>query len=55
MDTRVDYSATVEDLGIQGRSLEDSLRDTIRWLVDAGHLSARAAGRCLPHQPAAPS
>jgi dihydroflavonol-4-reductase len=43
--TRVDYSATVDDLGITGRSLAESMRDTVRWLVDAGHLSARSAGR----------
>lgn len=46
-DTRVDFSATVEELGVHGRSLEESMRDTVRWLVEAGHISARAAGRCL--------
>jgi hypothetical protein len=46
-DTRVDYSATVADLGVTGRSLAESMRDTIRWLVEAGHLSPRAAGRAL--------
>jgi len=44
-DTRVDYSATVEELGVRGRSLEESMRDTVRWLVEAGHISTRAAGR----------
>jgi nucleoside-diphosphate-sugar epimerase len=48
MDTRVDYSATIEELGIHGRSLEECMRDTIRWLVEAGHIPAAAAGRCLP-------
>lgn len=46
-DTRVDARATVEELGIAGRSLEESMRDTVRWLVDVGHLSPRAAGRAL--------
>lgn len=46
-DTRVDARATVEELGIVGRSLEESMRDTVRWLVDVGHLSPRAAGRAL--------
>jgi dihydroflavonol-4-reductase len=46
-DTRVDFSATVEDLGVRGRSLEESVRDTVRWLAEAGHISTRAAGRCL--------
>jgi dihydroflavonol-4-reductase len=46
-DTRVDYSATVDEFGIRGRSLEESMRDTVRWLADAGHISPRAAGKCL--------
>jgi dihydroflavonol-4-reductase len=45
-DTRVDYSATVEELGIQGRSLTESMRDTVRWLAEAGYVSTRAIGRC---------
>lgn len=45
--TRVDYSATVEELGIHGLPLEESMRDTVRWLAQAGHISTRAAGRCL--------
>ena len=44
--TRVDYSATVDDLGVSGRSLAESMRDTVRWLVQAGYISPRAAGRC---------
>jgi dihydroflavonol-4-reductase len=46
-NTRVDYSATVTDLGIRGRSLEESMRDTVRWLHQAGHISRRAAGRAV--------
>jgi dihydroflavonol-4-reductase len=42
-----DPSATVEELGIEARPLEESVRDTIRWLVDAGHLKAEHAGRAL--------
>ncbi|RYP86930.1 NAD-dependent epimerase/dehydratase family protein [Nocardioides guangzhouensis] len=54
LDTRVDYSASVADLGVDGRSLAESMTDTVRWLVGAGHLSARAAGRCLEtEQPSA--
>jgi dihydroflavonol-4-reductase len=44
-DTRVDHSATAADLGVEGRSLEESMRDTVRWLVDAGHVKPSAAGR----------
>jgi nucleoside-diphosphate-sugar epimerase len=47
LDTRVDYSATVAELGVGGRTLAESMRDTVRWLVEAGHLGARAAGRAL--------
>lgn len=47
MNARVDHSATVAELGIRGRSLDASLRDTVRWLAQAGHISTRAAGRCL--------
>jgi nucleoside-diphosphate-sugar epimerase len=43
----VDYSATVTDLGIKGRSLDESLTATIRWLVETGRISRRAAGRSL--------
>jgi nucleoside-diphosphate-sugar epimerase len=46
-DVRFDYSATVEDLGVEGRSLEESMRDTVRWLVDAGHIKPSNAGRAL--------
>ena len=44
LDTHVDYSATVDDLGISGRPLEQSMRDTVRWLAEAGHIDPRAAG-----------
>ena len=46
-DTRVDYSATLDELGVRGRSLEESMRDTVRWLAEAGHIPTRAAGHCL--------
>ena len=45
IDARVDYSATVDELGVSGRSLAESMRDTVCWLADAGHISPRAAGR----------
>lgn len=47
LDTRVDATATIEDLGITGRTLADSMRDTVRWLAEAGHLTRRQAGRAL--------
>ena len=53
LDARVDASATVAALGVTGRPLEESMRDTVRWLVQAGHVSRRAAGRCLTSEPRA--
>jgi nucleoside-diphosphate-sugar epimerase len=47
LDTRADFSATIDDLGVRGRPLEESMRDTVRWLAEAGHISARAAGLSL--------
>lgn len=44
--TRVDASATVADLGIRGRRIEETMQDTVRWLAEAGHISPKAAGRC---------
>jgi nucleoside-diphosphate-sugar epimerase len=46
-DTRVDPAATVKELGVEGRPLETSMRDTVRWLVAAGHIGAAQAGRAL--------
>ena len=44
----VDFSATTRELGVTGRPLTESLADTVRWLVVAGHLPARLAGRARP-------
>lgn len=40
----IDSTAATRDLGVRARPLRDSLADTVRWLVDAGHLPARLAG-----------
>lgn len=40
-----DASATEERLGITFRSAEEMVADNIRWLVEAGHLEPRGAGR----------
>jgi nucleoside-diphosphate-sugar epimerase len=45
LNTRVDFSATVDDLGIRGRPLAKSMQDTVRWLAEAGHIDPRAAGQ----------
>ncbi len=44
----VDAGPTTEALGVHFRTAEESFRDTIRWLVAAGHLPARRAGRLAP-------
>ena len=40
-----DQSRTRAELGVSPPPLDDTLRDTVAWLVAAGHLSAKAAGR----------
>jgi nucleoside-diphosphate-sugar epimerase len=46
-NTNVDYAATVDELGVRGRPLEETMRDTVRWLAEAGHITTRAAGQSL--------
>jgi dihydroflavonol-4-reductase len=40
-----DSDATLRALGVAFRPTEETLADAIRWLVEAGHLEARTAGR----------
>lgn len=40
-----DSRATVETLGVEFRSCEQTYEDTLRWLVSAGHLQVRYAPR----------
>ena len=40
-----DSSETLRDLGIVFRPSAETLGDAIRWLVRAGHLNPRYAGR----------
>jgi nucleoside-diphosphate-sugar epimerase len=40
-NTRFDTSLAEQELGVHARPLDESLHDTLTWLVDAGHLSAR--------------
>jgi dihydroflavonol-4-reductase len=42
---QVDASAVERDLGVQFRPPAETLADTYRWLVDAGHVSRKQAGR----------
>lgn len=43
-DTRYDDSLARAEFGIQPRPLEETLRDAVRWLNEAGHVTARQAG-----------
>ncbi|HEY3010811.1 MAG TPA: NAD-dependent epimerase, partial [Micromonosporaceae bacterium] len=43
--TRFDDSATRNQLGIEPRPLEETLSDAVSWLRQAGHITARQAGR----------
>ena len=40
-----DSRATLEDLGVTFRPTEETIEDSIRWLVRAGHLDRSKAGR----------
>lgn len=42
-----DAAHTTQVLGVNGRPLAEAVRDTVRWLVEAGHISRRQAGRAL--------
>lgn len=43
----VDASRTTADLGVTARGQDEALTDTVRWLVEAGHLPAKLAGRAV--------
>jgi hypothetical protein len=40
-----DSDATVSELGVPFRPVEQTLTDAIQWLVEAGHLAPQKAGR----------
>jgi nucleoside-diphosphate-sugar epimerase len=42
---RCDDSATRSELGLEPRALQETFADTVRWLVDVGHVTPREAGR----------
>lgn len=41
----MDQSRTATELGISPPPLDDTVRDTVSWLVASGHVPAKAAGR----------
>ncbi len=40
-----DSSRAGKELGVEPPPLDETLADAIRWMVEAGHLPARFAGR----------
>ena len=45
---RCDDSKTRNEFGLEPRPLRDTLADTIRWLIEVGHLTPHDAGRLAP-------
>lgn len=46
----VDGTASERDLGVRFRPAEETLEDTYRWLVEAGHVGLKHAGRLAAAQ-----
>jgi nucleoside-diphosphate-sugar epimerase len=44
-DAHFDDSKTRDELQLEPRPLRETFVDTVRWLVEAGHLTPREAGR----------
>jgi len=47
-DARCDDSKTRDELQLEPRLLRETFADTVHWLVEAGHLTPRQAGRLAP-------
>jgi dihydroflavonol-4-reductase len=47
-DARCDDSKTRDELQLEPRPLRETFADTVRWLVETGHLTPRQAGRLAP-------
>ena len=47
-DAHCDDSKTRDELQLEPRPLRETFADTVRWLVEAGHLAPRKAGRLAP-------
>ncbi len=43
----VDAAQTTADLGVSAREQDEALTDTVRWLVEAGHVPAKLAGTAV--------
>jgi dihydroflavonol-4-reductase len=51
---RCDDSRTRTELGVAPRDIRETFADTVRWLVSAGQLTPKQAGRLAPAKPASP-
>lgn len=49
-DTRFDDTSARTELGVEPVRFEQSVRDTVRWLVESGRLHPRYAGKALAPQ-----
>jgi nucleoside-diphosphate-sugar epimerase len=47
-DPKTDDTRTAAELGVVAPPLEETLTDTIRWMLEAGRIPAKAAGRIRP-------
>jgi nucleoside-diphosphate-sugar epimerase len=45
LDPGYDDSRTRDEFGLAARDIDETVRDTLRWLYDQGHISAKLAGR----------
>lgn len=50
-DTRIDDGLTRTELGVQPPPFEDTVRDTVVWLVESGRMPRRYAGTAVAAQP----
>jgi len=48
LDHRADDGPTRNEFGLEPRSLNDTVADTIRWMANEGHLSPKLAGSLAP-------
>lgn len=44
-ETRFDTSLATRELGVESRPFEETMRDTLLWLVEAGHLKPKHIGK----------
>ena len=48
LGSKSDDSVTRRDFGIEARPLNETISDTLKWMVESGYLSRALAGRLFP-------